>query len=413
MSKNNVILVPQYMKGFKCIGFECEDNCCYGWKVQINQDAYKRYKKVSNGEIKGALEKYVTRNRSNPTIENYAKITMNTKGDCPFLRKDKLCNIYKSLGEEYLSKICTVYPRVTNIVNEIIEKSASLSCPEAARMALLNPDPMEFDECEEAISTQNLVIYQVNTEEGKYSNKVQRYFWDIRIFTISLLQNRKYMLWEKLIMLGFFTRRVEGLTSEGLIHSIPKLIEEYNSNIEVGMLTEELQGIPTRLEIQIDIIKKLNDIRLSGVINANCKEYIQCVSEFLIGLNYTDEAIFDDVVARYNEAYENYYKPFMDEHEYILENFLVNNVFKDMFPISDSKNIFDGYISLAVSYGLIKMMLVGMSSYHKGLNEDIIIKLIYSFSRTIEHSGFMNGILSLLNESGYNTLAYMCILIKN
>jgi lysine-N-methylase len=74
--KKRVLLIPQYMKKFQCIGISCEDNCCYGWKVNIDEITYKKYKKVSESTLKHLIEKNVTRNRSNPSTENYAKMVV-------------------------------------------------------------------------------------------------------------------------------------------------------------------------------------------------------------------------------------------------------------------------------------------------------------------------------------------------
>lgn len=413
MIKSNTVFVPKYLNDFNCIGSKCEDNCCYGWKVQINEDMYKKYKKVPNNQIKPVLEKFITRNRSNPTAENYAKIRMDSNGNCPFLNEDKLCNIHLTLGSEYLSKVCTTYPRVTNIVNGIYEKSLSLSCPEITRMVILNPNIMEFEEIKEPTATPNIINMNINTDDNKYSNKVHKYFWDLRIFAITLLQNRNYKVWERLIILGFFIRKVDRYAEEGSTNLIPTLVNDYNNLIDDGIFNQELENIPTRVEIQMEFMKKLNDLRLLSGMPQNTNSYVTCVIEFLKGLDYTDEADIDEVTSRYNNAYRDYYKPFMDEHEYMLENILVNTTFMNMFPVNSSKGVFEGYMVLVATFALIKMMLIGISAYHKGLNEDIIIKLIYSFSRTIEHSGFLNSIINTINENEYNSLAHMAVLIKN
>ena len=36
---------------------------------------------------------------------------------CPFLKCDNYCVIHSNLGEEYLSNVCTSFPRVTNKID--------------------------------------------------------------------------------------------------------------------------------------------------------------------------------------------------------------------------------------------------------------------------------------------------------
>ena len=35
------LLIPQYFKNFTCIGSDCEDSCCIGWRVDIDHNTYK------------------------------------------------------------------------------------------------------------------------------------------------------------------------------------------------------------------------------------------------------------------------------------------------------------------------------------------------------------------------------------
>lgn len=412
--RKRMLLIPQYMKQFKCIGPNCEDNCCYGWKVTIDEKTYKKYKKVSEKTLKLLFDKKVTRNRSNPSVENYAKIKMDENGFCPFQEEDKLCSIHKKLGGEYLSKVCMIYPRCTNIVNGSYEKSSTLSCTEAARLVLLNPKTMEFDEGEESEEVQHLIMNKIDTDSIQNANNVKKYFWPLRIFSISLLQNRNYSISDRMIILGLLMKKVQNYSEDNRIHEIPALIEEYNIAIENDSLKKSLGDIPTNLTIQMELMKEFNDQRFSMSFSQNNQSYVNCVSEFLKGIEYTNNVKVEDVGEKYKEAYLKYYEPFMKEHEYILENLLVNYIFKELFPIYSKEGVFDDYMKLSIHYSLIKMLLIGMAAYNKKLDEALIIKLVYSFSRAVEHNKvFFNNTFKLLKENGYNTMAYMAILIKN
>lgn len=412
--KKRISLAPQYIKQFQCVGLKCEDNCCYGWKVSIDENTYKRYKKVSESTLKPLLNKNITRNRSNPSSEEYAKIKMNGNGCCPFLEENKLCIIHKKLGIEYLSKACMIYPRTTNIVNGVYEKSLYISCPEAARLVLLNPNTMEFDEFEDFSEVQYNIAQKINTDSIQNANNVKRYFWPLRIFSISLLQNRKYSLTDRLVILGFFVKKVQEYLDNNRVHEIPILIEEYNHVIENNNLKESLSHIPTNVKIQMELMKEFNDQRFLAGFCKNNQSYIKCVAEFLNGIEYTNNAKVEDIGERYKKAYLNYYEPFMRDHEYIFENLLVNYMFKELFPVITKNDVFSEYIKLVIHYSLIKMLLIGMAAYNKKLNEQLIVRLVYSFSRAIDHNKiFFDNTFKVFKERRYNTMAYMAILIKN
>jgi len=332
---------------------------------------------------------------------------------CPFLTSDKLCSIHAKLGCHYLSDICDTYPRITHIFNGVFEKSLSLSCPEAARLVLLNPEPMGFERDVESTDIRNK-IYKV-IQPGHSVDKgpsLDTYLWDLREFTIDLLQNREYNIAQRLIILGFFMRSLQERVDEGNFNAILTLIESFNNGISSGVWKKELEKLPVNYDLQMELVKELADIRITkGIVN---KKYIQYYIEFINGINYRDDITLSEITKNYRDAYENFYKPFMLQHEYILENYLVSVVFKNIYPHNGSNDVFSQYIILAVYYAMIKMLLIGISGYNRGLSTDRVVGLIQNFSKSIEHNQkYISMVIDLIAEFGYNKMAYMAILINN
>jgi lysine-N-methylase len=411
--KQKIMLVPQYVQRFSCIGSDCEDSCCIGWQVNIDETTYKKYKRVRDDKLSPLFNKKITRNRSNPSAINYAKIKMDQEGCCPFLSEEKLCTIQLKLGEEYLSTTCSTYPRITNKVNEIMEQSLTMSCPEAARLALLNPNKMEFDEIESSINSYYSIGEVLSTTNQAVSNKPQKYFWELRIFTIQVLQNREYTVAERLIILGMFYRKAQVYVDQGRVEDLPQLIASYTVIIEGNSLKEELAKVPVEYVIQMALVKGIADVRFKqGIAN---QRYLDCFKELLETLNYDEGETVEAVADRYKEAYRRYYEPFMSKHEYIYENYLVNHVFKNMFPFWEGYTLEENYMLMVIHYAMIKLHLIGMAGFHKeNFNLDHVIKLIQSFAKTVEHnSAYLKQVFELLKKYNYNTMAYMAILIKN
>lgn len=405
-------LSPQYMKSFRCVGAACEDSCCVGWRVDIDRETWNKYKKIHHEELTPLIAETIKRNRSATKSEAYyAKVRLDREGACPFL-KDMLCRIQLEYGEAYLSNVCTTYPRSVNIINGVLERSASMSCPEAAKLVLLQPEPMEFDEDSVPAHTRNFIKNSINTQELKYANKAERQLWPLRIFTISVLQDRRHLLWERLVILGIFYDRVQTALNEEKANEIPALIAAHKSMLDDGSFKAAISGIPTQNTIQMELLKELADERyLSGVNN---KRYLECFGEFLCGISYTADSTVEEIGRRYHDAWLNYYIPYMEEHEYILENYLVNYVFKNLFPFTGEKSLFDSYAMLILHYSLIKMHLIGIAGYRKNLTDELVTKLIQSLSKTIEHTQiYLDRIAELIKRNGINTMAYMSILIRN
>ncbi|WP_215193066.1 flagellin lysine-N-methylase [Exiguobacterium sp. s95] len=399
-------LIPQYMNKFQCIGSKCEDTCCSGWKVIVDEKTYRKYRKTNNPILKTDFQKKITRQRSDKSSKNFAKIKMKENGDCSFLTDEKLCGIQLNLGEDYLSDTCSVYPRIINAVDNSIEKSASLSCPEAARVALLDSRKMEFETKIED-SRSNYIVKKIMTQKSS-TDEIQLYFWDIRIFSINLMQNRDFSIEDRLIMLGIFCNSLKNIVTQKKYVKIPNLISDFSIHINNNEFKKIFEIREKNTKIKLALCEELIEYKVDlGIRN---KRYLECLNEI------NDALLIEDVISKeekYNKAYNDYYTPFMEDNEYILENYVVNYLFKSLFP-SDSMNVFDSYIMLTVHFSLIKYHLIGLSGFHKKLNEDLIIKLIQSYSKVVEHNYlYLSKVLNLVKENKMNNIAYMTILIKN
>lgn len=407
VNKEVTMLIPQYMQQFTCTGSKCEDTCCKGWNIHIDKKTYKKYNKIRDPKFKKLMSARIKRNKGESSDFSYATIKLEENGDCPFLNTEKLCSIQMEYGGSYLSHTCNTYPRINNLVEQRAEQSASLSCPEAARLALLNPEKMAFDEISMNI---NEIGGFIKAKTKISENDTEKYFWDIRIFTIQLLQNRDYKISERLIVLGLFFESLQEMISATQSNKIPLLIQQFQLLIsDKETLSKELGAVPVKNDIQMNII---NDILMKKNGDISNKRFMECIDEFIQGINVENNN--ESIVTAYEEGYVNYYEPFMSKHGYILENYLVNYVFKELFPFGKEDGVYSAYVSLVVHFSLIKLLLIGMSNFHQGLNEEIIIKLIQSFGRTIEHSRtFINKVLDYLYTNKFDSMAYMSILIKN
>jgi lysine-N-methylase len=412
MSDTNAqMLVPQYVRRFKCIGGACEDSCCQGWQVPIDRTTYDRYRSCADPELLVSMTSNVTKNRANPTPANYAKIKMSAELACPFLDTERLCSIQKKLGEEALSVTCATYPRISSMVNGVLEQAMTMSCPEAARLALLDPDVMEFDEVALHARLNDVTLTAIDSRTQP-EGRVSRYFWELRIFTISLLQNRAYPLGERLVMLGMFFRALDELVAQGNAAGTPELIASYTVNVERGVYREHLALLPAKNPVQIFLIEQVLDTTLLNV--SASRRYIECLTEFSLGIGNTTGAKAEEVVRRYSEVCEQYYEPFMQRHEYMLEHYLVNLVFKGLFPFNGDGGLFENYVKVVVQYALLRTYLIGLSGYHKEqFDTGHVLKLLQSFSKTIEHNGaYLKALHKQLLANDGATMAFMALLIN-
>lgn len=393
------------MKQFRCIGSACEDSCCVGWNVDIDESTYQKYRKLRDVELAPLLKKHVKRNKAAPSALQYAKIRLNEDLRCPFLDERSLCRIQRLKGEDFLSGVCAIYPRNVSQIDGVFERSATMSCPEAARLALLNPKGIEFIEDEESAVARTFALRKIDT--GDFPGRPEKHLWNLRIFTINTLQNRNYRLWERLIMLGMFCKRIDDSPAD----EIPDIVQSFNDCINDGSFDAGLSEIPPNNTIQMQLLKEIVDTRIAMGISST--RYAECFNDFVAGIWPSGETSVEETGVRYREGYERYAAGFIAEHEYILENYLVNLAFRNIFPLFSGR-LFDSYTLFVIHYALIKMHLIGMSIRHEGLTVELTLKLIQAFAKEVEHSApYIEVISKAMRREKYDTMAYMAILIKN
>lgn len=410
MTKNLVnILIPEYINKFTCIGTACEDTCCAGWRVDIDKDTYKKYKKVNDFEMKARLKDNTIRNRSNPTKHNVARMKMDNL-KCTFLNEEGLCDIHSKLGEEYLSNTCTVYPRKYSQVNGVLELSLSVSCPEAARLILLNEDGIDFELGQKVMLNRDITSTFVYTNDNEITSWTDL-FNEYRHVTISILQCRNYSIDERLLILGMLYEELDELVKNNNLIKIPELLGEYLYSLEKHIFKGKLENIPSRLDAQIRLSRELILLRLKD--NGFSSRYLECSRDMISGLKIEENITNEEIKTIYKEAYDSYYAPYIAKNEFMIENYLVNYVFKNCMPIN-SHIPFESYVKMILHYSLIKIHLIGMASHYKGLTSDLVIKLVQSISKEYEHNNqYFENVMNLIKEKNYMSLGYMTILIKN
>lgn len=384
-------LRPQYAKTFRCIGSECEDTCCHGFAVTIDKATYQRYER--NTKFEPLLDTHFVPITPHPTEEAYARIRLTPGYTCPFLTAERLCGIQQEHGSDYLSEMCTSYPRASRRVDGLIEKALYLSCPEAARLVLLNPNlvpPARGGGGEEGRYVRFL---RMDTQPRPSERHPHQFLWETRDFTLQLLRDRSYALWQRLFILGMFCKRLSEVIARREDAFVPQLLRNYAQIIVDGKLRELMNGIPSGGEAQLGLIMEIIQRHLAIQTGEPAHErFRECAGDFLKGMQYEDASSTTKAhAALLAEAREMYYEPFMQAHPYILENYLVNHVFKTRFPFGVNSEGEDNdpqteFLVMSLLYATINGLLAGMAGfYREKFATTHVVKLVQSFSKTVEH----------------------------
>ena len=127
------ILTNPVLSQFQCLGDKCEDTCCQNWSMQLDEKTHALYQNEAP-QLLDAVEAAT----ETPWIMRKDPAT----GFCVKL-DGGLCGIHKEYGDKFLGDACHFYPRVTRALGSNILMTATLSCPEIARISLFGDAPTQ------------------------------------------------------------------------------------------------------------------------------------------------------------------------------------------------------------------------------------------------------------------------------
>lgn len=348
----------KYYDEFHCIGSKCRESCCMYWSINISKREYLNYKKADcSKELRSVVDSAFSRIK-NPLNEYvYAKMKLKENGDCPFHDEDGLCMLQKELGEKSLSHTCSIFPRlISKVGNEAFICACDITCPHVVELLMNHPEGLEITEEDYDGKDKNLnsglsSATNTNIDWSGYS-----YYWIIKNAEIDILQNRNFSIQERLLILGFFSKKAdeylknsEGQKIEGLYNMMldnefcKKVADSLKAPQSDDSAALKSMNIFLRMADRVDRVKNIMHI----------KNLFDQVSQ---KLNLTiDEQNTDTISAKYNkEKYFNnigIFRGIEAQRPYILENLLLNQAFIS----SPTEGIFRNYFTLVVFYNTLKI----------------------------------------------------------
>lgn len=350
-------IIPEYFKYFKCKCGSCRHSCCEGWPVRISMKEY--YKLISINCSKKLREKldYALKICPRPDEVCYAEISNNWNGVCMLHREDGLCSLHRELGESALPEICRLYPRRLMKLSEINLCSCSNSCEEVVELLIDLKSPMQFEECDISINP-------------KFELKVSNNQFEDCKKTISILQDRTKPLPERLVTLGKYINgdELDNKETKDLFHAFQYLYtldKVYEDNMSVSDYCRSAENY--------FCIERKDTLTTEDLIMISEKR---------------------DLSIRNLDTY-------LPEWQDIFEQLLVNHMFYNVFPYTDSLDSkSEAYLSLVIVYAFLRINLLGFIS--NGTNDKIqLIDFFAAMFRLINHSSFDSVAVRVLQGMKY------------
>jgi lysine-N-methylase len=415
------IAAPTYAAGFRCVGASCEAPCCGDWEIPLDKATYGRYQQFRPEKLGSQVTQFVTitvPDRDEMVPDGlYARIAKGPSG-CPFFNSDHLCAIQKEYGPQLLSATCSIYPRSLSRVAGVTEGSLSLSCPEAARFVLLDPNSLqtEGDLFSGEFRTDN--VFQLSSLRRESGYRSPSAYLAIRGLLIEMVRDRSRPMWHRLLAIGSLCQRLDEITP-GSGETLAALLREYREMLDRGTFPGELESMPSDTRLKLAAVFALSDRRVREDSGDRFRDVFWT---FVEGIASSDGVAADDDIANYLRAEEQYHRPFFERFPYILENYLVNFMFQHLFPYGRAgsadfaeQSMFDEYLQMTTQFAWINSLLIGIAGHSKeAFSGEHVVRTIQSLTRAVEHyPEVLRSIREDIKSRGLDSLQGMAILLKN
>lgn len=403
-------LIPRYVSRFACIGPACEDTCCAGWQVSLDKKTYKAYRQSTDAVLAPRFVHDVVltegANSSNGNERDYGRMALQPGTTaCTMLDSDKLCTIQTRLGESYLSNTCSQYPRLSREIDGQFQQGLQLSCPEAARQALLAPDAFEFDQA--TLQLRPTTVFKVANSRGLPEPVVD----ELRIFCLNLLRLEGVPLWQRLALLGVFCERLDAMVAAGEQELMSKLPEEFSALIAQGDFITELEAMRPDHAAQAVVFATL----LAGksfvapspmhmAVNANVAAGLGANGHGIVGRDQLIDG-YTHGVSRLPEA--------LAAAPHLLDHYILNEMFTIFFPF-DGDTAYDNYVQLIARFGVLRLMLAAQCNTDGPLPDAAtLVATVQIHCRRFQHDAdFSRQINEALTATGWNTLAKLFAFLR-
>ena len=351
---------PYYFNKFNCIADKCEDTCCAGWGIVIDDKSYEKYLSL-NSDFGKVL-------RSKIIEDEGDKVFLLTGDRCSFLNKNNLCEIYNNIGEEGLCYTCKQYPRYLEEFGSLREVGISLSCPEAARIILNSNEKVYFElnEIDEEVSNYN------DINANLYINLMQ-----CRKIVFDIIQDRSLNINIRVSMALIFINEVQEKIDSSNIGVIQEVKNKYSDK---GFIN--------------NLINKFDKYKNNGAVKySNVKEFLETFRN-LKHIKQNDILGIEDALRYFWQSEDdkelylkncNDFNNYYTYNEYKFEQILIYFIYRYFM-----KAVFDydviGKIKFAiVSYIMIKELACIRFLENKEFTEEDMVDIAHTYSKDIEH----------------------------
>lgn len=393
---------PRYYGEFKCVGGSCPNSCCVGWAIFWKKSEIDKVINAENcsEELKALMESsfHLTKEGDDPL---YA-VTLNDKRRCPFLTEDNFCRIQRELGAEYLSDVCSIYPRGHFITSNACYNYCFMSCP-VVMNKLLNED-----------KSADLVNVQVKTkttlknafmfnEQAVEKHPEAKYFAEITELFYDIISDRKNSVETNVILGALAAKALTKCVENKDYDNIPEAIRQIRKQLHSGAELKSIENIKPNYSLKVSTIGKF----LSFFVQRDL-------------LSFVSDKNGNVSIELYHKGEQRLAEVYKDK-SFWFRNVALNLLLELKIPLVPvDRTIFENYAIYATTLAMMKYIAVSAATITSKYSGESVMKKTDEFITTVSaiivrnftHSPHkVDKLLEMIKQGNFMSPAYLALFL--
>lgn len=394
---------PRYYDEFKCVGGTCPNSCCVGWSIFWNKSEIDKVINAENcsEELKELMKSsfHVVKEIDDPV---YA-VTLKENRRCPFLTDDNFCRIQRELGAEYLSNVCSTYPRGHFVTDNACYNYCYMSCPIVMHKLLNEDRSADLVNVQVKVRTTLKNAFKF-TESSIEGHPEAKYFAEITELFYDIISDRKNLLETNVILGALAAKALTKCVENKAYDDIPNAISEIRKQLHNGAELRSIENIKPNYSLKVLTIGKF----LSFFVQNNLLSFISDKNgNVSIDLYHKGEQ-------RLAEVYK--------DKEFWLRNVALNLLLELKVPlVPTERTIFENYALYATALAMMKYIAVAAATLTSKYSGENVIKETDKFIttasaivvRNFSHSpNKVDKLLEMIKQGNFMSPAHLALFIK-
>ena len=417
------------MQRFRCIGAECEDNCCHGWTVEIDARTHQRMQKLTQLHSPKERRRYAAAVQEVDLGRKSGPITIFRLGAdsaCTMLEPSGLCHIQGTFGEKLLSDVCALYPRRIQKVGKVIELSGMASCPEMARQLLLHADATDEVPFDRTTLSRNVVMHGMDPRDIR---PYWRLLVTVRTFLLALLRRPGYTLEQRLFFMSWFAKRASTIfdknTRKADVAAVMAEMQSLESAATLDELGRRYDATEASSAIVLVLARELVRQRNPKKQRRSFRELVDDVfAEYLSVRAYQagdlESADAESHAKRLWAEYRKRRERVVGRAAARVEQYLANithNYWMHRLPL-EAPDLMVHQLRLLTLHAVFKLLVFSHPSVQRDGDDfetrldAVAVDVLYRTARYIEHSPLLSTLENALGSANLRSLAGAIYLIR-